>query len=229
MKPLVQLFKWDLLLLQRNRLIVLSVVMAALYTGLFYLLKPLGNLETMLIILVFNDPVVTGFLFAGVLLLFDKNQNTLQALQVVPLPLRYYVLSKTLALSTLATLTAVVMVLAAHGLRFQYAHLLYGVFSSGALFTLFGFVLAARSRTFNRFLLYTIGFLMLMELPFLGLFHIGPEGLYLLFPSFAGLKMLQATFAPIPTWQLLYAYGYLALWVAGTWFYALRELNRQTI
>ena len=226
MKSLAGLLRWDVVLLQRNQLFVLSAVMAAMYVGLFYLLKPLGNLETVLIVLVFNDPVVTGFLFAGVLLLFDKNQNTLQALQVVPLPMKYYLLSKTLALATLATLTAVVMVLAAHGREAQWVHLVVGVFLTGGLFTLFGFVLAARARTFNHFLLFTIGFLMLMGLPFLGLFGIGPEGLYLLFPSFAGLKLLQASFGDIPAWQVLYAYGYLAFWLVGTWFYTLRGFNR---
>lgn len=229
MKHLTTLLKWDVVLLQRNQLFVLSAVLAALYVGLFYLLRPLGNLETVLIILVFNDPVVTGFLFAGVLLLFDKNQNTLQVLQVVPLPLSYYVLSKTIALASLATLTALVMVLAAHGPRFQYAHLLLGVFLTGGLFTLFGFVLAGWSRTFNHFLLYTMGLLLVMAVPFLGLFGIGPERLYLLFPSFAGLKLLQATFGPVPLWQLLYAYAYLALWLVGAWFYTLRAFKRLSL
>lgn len=229
MRHLAELFKWDLLLLQRNQLFALSAVMAAMYVGLFYLLRPLGNLETVLIILVFNDPVVTGFLFAGVLLLFDKNQNTLQALQVVPLPLSYYVFSKTLALALLSALTALVMVLAAHGPRFQYVHLLLGVFLTGGLFTLFGFVLAGWSRTFNHFLLYTMGLLLVMAVPFLGLFGIGPGALYLLFPSFAGLKLLQATFGPVPLWQLVYAYGYLALWLVGTWFYTLREFKRLSL
>ncbi|MDX5321229.1 MAG: hypothetical protein LPK45_08940, partial [Bacteroidota bacterium] len=62
----LKLLKWDLLQLHRNNLIVLALLVAAMYLGLFKLLEPLGDLRSLLVLLVFNDPVVTGLLFAGV-------------------------------------------------------------------------------------------------------------------------------------------------------------------
>ena len=53
MKKLFRLLYWDLLLLHRNQLIVLSVVVAALYLGLFYLLQDLGTLTDVLVIFLF--------------------------------------------------------------------------------------------------------------------------------------------------------------------------------
>ncbi len=226
-KELFQLLQWDMLLLHRNKLIVLSLVVALIYVGIFYLLKPLGNLTTMLIILLFNDPVVTGFMFAGVMYLFDKNQNTLQAIQVVPLPFSYYLLSKTVILTALATITAFMMSFAVYGFHFQYFHLFYGVAATAVFFILCGYIFASYSPTFNHFLLYTIGFLVIMGVAFLELFDIGKSAFYMIFPSFAGLKLIQAAFVNLPLWQLVYAYFYLTLILVLLWPYTINTLNRQ--
>jgi fluoroquinolone transport system permease protein len=228
-RHLIRLLGWDLILLHRNQLIVLSVVVAGLYVGLFYLLKPLGNLNTVLVVLLFNDPVVTGFLFAGVIYLMEKNQNTLQAIQIAPQPLEHFLLSKSLALAILSTLTAFCMVLAAQGSAFQWVHLLGGVFLTGLFFTFCGFFFAVYSRTFNHFLLFTIGFLVLMGIPFLSLFDVADTIYYLLFPSYAGIRLLQASLEELPTGQLLYGYGYLSLWVIVTWFMALNAIKKSPL
>jgi fluoroquinolone transport system permease protein len=227
--PLLSLLKWDLLLLHRNRLILLSVVVAGLYVGIFYLLKPLGNLDTVLIVLLFNDPVVTGFIFAGVIFLMEKNQHTLQAVRVSPLSLSFFILSKTLSLSLISLITAVLMTLAAKGVAFLSFHLLSGVFLSAFLFTLCGFFFASYSRTFNHFLLYTIGFLIVMGIPFLSLFDWGWTGFYLLFPSYAAIVLLKASVEQISSWYLLYGYGYLSLWVMGSWFLTLRVIKHHSL
>lgn len=96
MKQLTQMLKWDLILLQRNQMITISFLIAGLYLGIFYLLKELGNLENVLIIMIFNDPVITGYLFAAVLMLFEKDQNMLVALSVSPMRFTHYLWSKAL-------------------------------------------------------------------------------------------------------------------------------------
>ena len=125
----VNLFlKWDAVLLYRNRLFHIALLIALIYTGVFFLLKPLGNLDNVLVVLIFNDPVVTGYIFGGVIWLFDKNQHTLQAVSVLPVRRNLYLLSKILILSGLAVLVSVVMALAARGLDFNWFHLIFSVF-----------------------------------------------------------------------------------------------------
>ncbi|NJO03298.1 MAG: hypothetical protein HC880_17895 [Bacteroidia bacterium] len=102
-KTFLKIFRWDWVLLQRNQLMGLSLLAGATYLGIFYLLKPLGNLNDLLVVLLLNDPVVTGFLFGGYCFLFEKNQNTLSVLALMPLPMSYPLLSKTLALTLLST------------------------------------------------------------------------------------------------------------------------------
>ncbi len=80
MKQFAYLFRWDLIHLQRNQMIAVSVLVAAAYLGIFYLLRSLGNLEGLLIVMIFNDPIIMSYFFAGTLLLLEKDQRTLDAL-----------------------------------------------------------------------------------------------------------------------------------------------------
>jgi hypothetical protein len=194
MKTFLTLLRWDLLLLHRNQLFIFSAAVAAVYIGVFHLLLPLGDLSALLIVLIFNDPVITGFLFGGILWMFDKNQNTLQAISVLPLPLPLYLLSKATVLSVLATVLALAMVLATRGLAVHWVPLLAGVFFSAFTFSYAGFAIGALSRNFNYFLLYSLPLFLLTGLPFLGIFNVTDPVLWAWVPTFGGISLLQKAF-----------------------------------
>lgn len=219
------LFKWDITLLNRNRLFMIAAVVTLLYVGIFYLLKPLGDLTNILIVLIFNDPVVTGFLFAGVLWLFDKNQHTLQAIAVLPLEPRLYLLSKAVVLSLLATVIAFVMAIATKGLNFNGLHLFVSAFFSTFIFSYIGFCIGAIAKNFNQFLLYAIPILILTGAPFLILFGIGNVAYFLPLPSAGGIALLQASFEPKGLTYNLLMYVHLIAWSFIIWFFT----NRITI
>jgi len=226
MKYLPILFKGDLVLLYRNQLFSISMVIALLYTGLFYLLKPLGNLSNLAIVLIFNDPVVTGYLFAGVLWLFDRNQHTLQAISVLPVRLEWYLFSKALVLSLLATLVAVIMTVAMKGWAFNPVHLILSTFLSAFLFSSFGFAIGALSKNFNQFLMYSIPFFIVAGLPLLPLFGIGRFVHFLLIPVTGGVAVMQAAFnegTGLAVWSF---YFHLLLWSAIGWWLAVKNAKR---
>lgn len=212
MKRFLALLRWDVLLLHRNRLFVFSAAVAAVYIGVFYLLLPLGDLSALLIVLIFNDPVVTGFLFGGILWMFDKNQNTLQAISVLPLPLPLYLLSKATVLSVLATLLAGAMVLATRGLAIHWVPLLTGVFFSAFTFSYTGFSIGALSRNFNYFLLYSLPVFLLTALPFLGIFGVTDPVLWVWVPTFGGITLLHTAFYGPPVAGDWWLYLHLIIW-----------------
>jgi hypothetical protein len=216
------LLKWDMILLNRNRLFILAAAVAGIYIALFYLLKPLGNLTTILIILIFNDPVVTGYLFASVLLLFDKNQHTLQAVSVLPLPFRMYLLSKAVILSLLATGISFIMALATRGTDFNAIHLFTASFLSAGMFSLFGFAVGSLTRNFNQLLLHSIPFFIITGIPFLSLFGFGNLVYYMVIPSAGGIGILQSAFEEKPLWHTLVMYIHLLAWTAISWITAIR-------
>ena len=60
MKMFVQQFRWQLVILARNNIILLSVVVTAIYAIIFYALKGLPNMDKVLTLLILNDPAIIG-------------------------------------------------------------------------------------------------------------------------------------------------------------------------
>lgn len=225
MNHLILFLKLDLVLLNRNRLFAISALIALLYTAVFYLLSSLGNLDILAVVLIFNDPVVTGYMFAGILLLFDKNQGTLQAISVLPATPVTYLLSKALVLCVLAVVVAFVMAFATKGIGFNPIHLFFSVFLSTAIFSFFGFIVATLSKSFNHFLFYSIPFLILCGLPFLPVFGYGNIWQFLLLPSTGGVILLKAGFDQEDTVTTIAMYLHLCFWSVVSGFIALKTMK----
>ena len=214
MKQFRHLLRWDFILLRRYQMISVSLLIGAVYVGIFYLLRSLGNLDKLLVVMVFNDPVVMSYLFAGVLLLFEHDQRTMDTLSVTPLSWSAYLGSKALALATVATFVGLLMVWTGYGFTFHYGHFIAGCLGSSLLFVWLGCIVSAGCQSFNQYLLRSVGFFLLAGLPLLPLFDVWHHPLLYLVPSFPGILLLKASFGPLESWQYAYSYGYLLL--AGT-------------
>ena len=224
MKQLMHLLWWDLVHLQRNRMIAISLLVAAAYLGIFYLLKALGNLEELLIVMIFNDPVIMSYFFAGALLLFEKDQRTLNALLVTPFSSGAYLWAKGLALSLIATGTALLMTWVGYGWTFHYGHFVAGVLGSALLFAGLGCLVGLRTRGFNAFLVRSIGVFIPAALPLLLLFEVTDSLLLYVLPSTPGILLLKAAFASLAAWQYAYCYGYLLLALALVYYWCQKLL-----
>lgn len=179
-------------------------------------------MTTILVILIFNDPVVTGYLFAAILLIFDKNQNTLRAFSVLPVPLDWYLLSKNILLSFLATIVAFIMAFATKGLAFNFFHLFVAVFLSTFIFSNCGLFVGTKANSFNQLLLYSIPIFIISGIPFLSLFNIGDPLFYTLIPSWGGIGLLNAAFNKYPMHLLILYYFHLLLFSYLFWRLAVR-------
>lgn len=222
MKLLIKLISWDTILLHRNRLFIVSAIMLGFYIGIFHLLKPLGDLSVILVVIIFNDLIATGFIFGGVLILFDKNQHTLQALSVLPISHRHYMVSKTIVLTTLAILLATIITIWTKGFQAQWLHLIMGTLFSTIIFTQAGLAIGAISKNFNQFILYAVPFLLVGALPFLPIFGLGSRWLFCFMPSYGGLEILYASFNPSETGLITAGYLNLIIWSLISWFTADR-------
>ena len=222
MKQLAHLLRWDFVHLQRNQMISISLLVAAVYLGIFYLLKSLGNLDNLLIVMIFNDPVIMSYLFAGVLLLFEKDQHTLDALLVTPLSHNAYLWSKALSLSLIATLTALLMIWVGYGWSLNYLHFMVGTFGTSVLFVWLGCLIGVRASGFNAYLMRSIGIFIPAALPLLSLFNVWDHPLLYLIPSFPGILLLRASFQVMEPWQYAYSYAYLLLATVAVYVWCKR-------
>lgn len=212
---------WDLRLLARHQVITVAAVVTAAYAAAFRAL-PASRATEVVVVLVFSDPTMIGFLFVGVMVLFERGAGTLDAVVVTPLSPSQYLWSKALALTAVAVPCGLVMAVAARGMAFDAVWLVAGVALTSALFVLIGFVAVARVRTVNAYLLLVPLFLVPLNLPFLGFLGVVESPLLYLLPTQASLVLLESAFAARPAWELVYAVVLLAVSCAVALRLALR-------
>ncbi|WP_432103579.1 hypothetical protein [Streptomyces sp. bgisy091] len=221
---LVRAVGWDLRLQVRYHIVTVAAVVTALYSVALRGLGA-GRSEELLVSILFSDPTMIGFLFVGVLVLFERGSNTLHAVVVTPLSTAQYLWSKAVSLTLVSVPCGTVMGLAGGGLRTGLIPLVVSLTLTSLLFVLIGLAGASRARSLNEYLLLVPLFLVPMNLPLLGLFGIADSWLHFLIPTQASLILMQAAFDPQPSWAVVYAVAYLGCAVAGAFLWARRAFD----
>ena len=226
MQKIAIAIQWDFLRQFRYNILYAALLVTLIYILILLNLPENPFREKLLIFLIFNDPAALGMLFVGSLILYERSENTLEALWVTPLQHWQYVLSKTLTLTFLAIFSSLAMALIGYGWRFQYVYFLAGICLTASLFTLLGMAAVGSCENFNQYLLRVAGILVPTALPFLNFFEITDTLWWYLLPSQAGLLLLEAAFLPVEGWQIAYALLYLVVWNAGAFWLAVKVLGR---
>ena len=215
MKTLFRLILWDLKLQIRNSILTVAVFIAVFYTAVFLLLGLRGK-DDVLIALIFSDPTFMGFIFTGVLVLFEKSANTLQALVVTPVKIWQYLFSKAISLTIITSIICFAMVFASHGFRFNYFWFIITTFLSSVLFIFLGFIGVAKVKTFNQYIIVIPLFIAPLSLPYLYFFGVSDSWLFYILPTQGALILFRGAFEKIAVSDSIYAFAYLSLsiWIA---------------
>jgi fluoroquinolone transport system permease protein len=217
----ISLIKLDSTLIIRNRILAVAALITALYAGILQVL-PEQNFTIVMTTLIFTDPVMLGFMFIGVMVLFERGGNTLQAMSVTPVRPAEYLWSKAITLTILALAASLVMAVAGVGFNFNIFYLAPAVVLSSLLFIFIGFAGVARVTTFNQYFIVIPLFMVPGFLPFLNYFGITDTLIWYLFPTQASLILFSAAFenpGSTSTSQIIYALVYLpiSIWLAYLW------------
>jgi fluoroquinolone transport system permease protein len=215
------LLKLDLLLILKNRILATAAMITALYCGLLQAL-PEKNFSIVLTTLIFTDPVMLGFMFTGVMVLFEKSSNTLQAVSVTPVRAGEYLWSKAASLTMVALAASLIMALAGVGINFHLFYLTTAVVLTSLLFVFIGIVGVSYVKTFNQYFIIIPLFMIPGFLPFLGYFGIYDSWLWYLIPTQASLILFRSAFEEkhdIGLIHISYAVVYLiiSIWFAYEW------------
>jgi fluoroquinolone transport system permease protein len=194
LRLLFQRMAWETRILQRNQLLVLTVVITALYVALFQLLKLLHYDELFAILLVLNDPAMLGILFVGVTVIFEHESGSLAALQVTPLSTHVYLSARLVVLGLLGAVSGWVMCLALIGWEMHHIGFLLGTFAITFAFGAMGFVLSARPRRVLDYMLRAVGILVLAGMPLFDWFGVLDIPLIWLNPIEHGIRILAWSF-----------------------------------
>jgi len=213
MNELLAMLKWEFILQSRYRIIYIAFASVVLY---YLMLEavPLLNSVEMSTTFLFFDPMLIGIMFVGALVLFEKTENTLQALIVTPLKIKTYFLSKIISLTLLSLVTGTLFLLLTQGLDFNIAYYLPGLILTSVLLILIGFIFVSRCHSLNEYLLMImLSFVVLFLPPLLHTSKIYENILFYLWPTQASFIMLKGTFTEIPLTDTIYAVSYLIIWI----------------
>jgi fluoroquinolone transport system permease protein len=228
MRRFIRTIGWDLMLQLKYQIITVAAIITLVYTLVFRLLAKDG-FDEILVVLIFTDPAMIGFIFIGALVLFEKGSGTIDALIVTPLRKTEYLFSKVISLGSIAIVCSLFMAIAGHGWQFNYFLFIYGVAFTSFIFTLIGFIGVSRVQSMNQFIIIIPVFLIPFVLPLMNFFGLTSSWILYLIPTQAFLDLLWASFNPVPAGRILYAMIYLPFWLGFTYYLALRAFDRNII
>ncbi len=189
MTAILNRMHWEANLLNRNNLLAVSVVVTGIYAALLQLVKALGYTELLTILMVLNDPAVIGTLFAGITIIYERDQHTLDAMRVTPVNPHHYLLGKIIVLTILGTICGWVMAIAALGMGIDHFHFLSTLFLVTLFFTNLGVAMSLRSKRFIEFALKVALVLVLMILPIFDWFGVFDLPLIEAFPMEYAIRL----------------------------------------
>jgi fluoroquinolone transport system permease protein len=229
MTQLKTMLKWDVILQSRYKIIHLSILSVLIYY-LSLVTIPSMNTTEFKTMYLFFDPTLIGIMFIGALVLFEKTENTLQALIVTPMQTRTYFFSKIISLTTLSVLSSLLFLFLAHGIYFQYFYMLSGIILTSVLLILIGFILVARCHSINEYLVMMItAFLLLFIPPLLDITGIYKNIVFYLWPSQASFLLFNGVFGTVSFNETIYALIYLILWIACCYYFAKKVFYKHIV
>ena len=151
MSVLISTIKWDLKLIVKYNIATIAFAITAVYVAVFLIFDMQGY-ENIVALFIFSDPVMYGYIFISVMILFEKDAGTLKALAVTPLTTRRYILSKGISFTILAVVTSTIMLLAARVPNINYLYFYLAVILSSMLFVFIGTISVSKVNNFNQFI-----------------------------------------------------------------------------
>jgi len=223
MNELFKQIKWQFLIFQRNNLISMIIAISAFYVLIIYLIKDFQNVEKFITLLIYNDPAIVGFIFIGISIILEKDQEVLPALFVTPLNQHIYLISRIITLSAIGFFGALVMVLTAKSTSFNFVHFSVGAFSTCVLFCLMGIFVVSYTTEILHFLLRAIPLLIFMSLPLLNYFELTDLSFLKLFPVQGGLNLMVNSYAESPNFgEIIFGYVSIAVWTPLLYWFVYR-------
>ena len=227
-RRLAAMVGWDVRLQYRYGFYAVYAVVTVGY-ALALRVAPLDLRPLLLQAALFSDQVVLGFYFVGALVLFEKGDGVLDALVTSPLSARAYLASKVVSLAALSVLASLALAVGVVGAGFDLLPLVAGVALTSALFVLLGFVVVARFGTLNAYFLVGTSAVSPFALPLLETLGILRTPLFYAFPTRGTLVLLGASLGPVPSGEIAYAVGSLAVWIGIAWVVAERAFERHVV
>ena len=148
-------------------------------------------------------------MFVAGMVIFEKDEGTLDAQIVTPLRVNEYLTAKTLSLLIVVLMESAIVLFIGYGFTgYNPVLLLLGLVALSLGLTLAGFVQVSRYDSVTDFIVYAMPVILVSQLPLLDCTGMAPSPVWYVIPTMGPLLLLTAAFASMTTWQMVYALIY---------------------
>ncbi len=237
MNRLLRTIKTDVIVQWRNRLYSIGIGVGLIVAvGL----SQLGRPDHMYLLVPVLMLIVVGgstLMYVAGMIVFERDEGTLNAVIVSPLKTSEYLWSKIITLTGLATIEAVVMIGGAMLIMRltgipswpNVPILLAGIIAIAIVYTLIGIVLIVRYDKLTDFLMPMAAVAVVLQLPFLHFLGVVVHPLFLIIPTSAQTMFMQGAYIPLSTWEWVYVIGYTLVLIASLSIWAYRAFDRYIV
>lgn len=230
MKRMLKTMKLDFTLQLRNKFYVVGIVIALLLgLGIAQFLSPQA-VPTALPLLFMVAVGGSTMLYIAGLVIFEKDEHTLDAVSITPLRLSEYIGSKVITLALLATLESVIVIAITTRFEgFQMVPMLAGIIALGVILALLGLILVVRYDSITDFLVPVLIVGFVISFPSLHFTGILSSPLWLAVPVTAPTMLMWGAFFPLEGWEWMAAIVGTLLWLGLMWVWAQRAFYTHII
>ncbi|ASJ01067.1 fluoroquinolone export ABC transporter permease subunit [Thermococcus gorgonarius] len=207
-------------------------VLIGLAYGLMLMIFPERYLPTMVPIFLLFEPGLVGFMFVGTEIFAEKKDGAIGALAVTPIEWRDYIIAKTLIMSLLSVIGAVLIMAIGTRSLDGLGYVAVGAFLASVVYTLLGIAVSAKYRDLDDYFVPIMAVLIVSLLPFAH-YHGYLTGeiwkvLYVV-PSYPVLYFFKAPFVEVSTDTLVKSGIALVVWAGVAYYLAKRRFYKYAV
>jgi fluoroquinolone transport system permease protein len=230
MSRLAATTRLDMVVQVRSKLYAIAVGMAVLLGVAMRILIPTDMIPNLMPLFYLMAVGNTAYVFVAGMVIFEKDEGTLDAQIVTPLRVEEYLAAKAVSLLVVVLIESVTVLFIAYGFTgYNPLLLLSGLLFMSLGLTWTGFVQVSRYDSVTDFIVYAVPVVLVLQLPALGLLGIVPSPVWYLIPTMAPALLMTAAFTPLPAWQMVYALVYSVVSVIGVFWWAKHAFHRNIV
>ncbi|ASJ07219.1 fluoroquinolone export ABC transporter permease subunit [Thermococcus pacificus] len=207
-------------------------VLIGLAYGLMLMIFPERYLPTMVPIFLLFEPGLVGFMFVGTEIFAEKKDGAIGALAVTPIEWRDYIIAKTLIMSLLSVIGAVLIMAIGTRSLDGLGYVAVGAFLASVVYTLLGIAVSAKYRDLDDYFVPIMAVLIVSLLPFAHYHgYLTSEIWKVLYavPSYPVLYFFKAPFVEVSTDTLVKSGIALVVWAGVAYYLAKRRFYKYAV
>jgi len=234
---LLATMKLDVTIQIRNQLYAIGIGVAVVCAIALSLLTTPDQLAVVIPTIMLLVMGGSTLLYVSSMILFEKDEGTINMAIVSPLKSSEYLISKIITLTGLATLESVILIGGTMLLMSFSAEvvipnlfiLFVGIIAIGVLYALIGIVLIVRYDKITEFLIPMSAVAVVLQFGFLYFLGLWENPLLLLIPTSAPTMIMRGAYVNLSAWEWLYGISYTSALLIGLSIWSYRAFQTHIV